>query len=332
MRRREVTQEVVSSRTNIPCIAFCNTGDDPDGRWLLATDIVGDTHAIDLLNVRKAQQFTFSPTLPGITHDPDHAGWQVMFLDQRSFIHVETFGHPCGTVDYSMGMQLWDATLSTQGTAPGHQRKFGGSNHGPDYEMPPYRIHGEKALMGYNFTFPVKENPEAEYCGDLPCPTLHASVRNVHLLQPAGGPLIVLDDVLRQPIEDHSAGLDSYERLNMHAYIPSIGVVILASQKGRAMVIGLNKISFDEIPCLDNTAYSMRVDCILPFPDQDQNGDRPFMPLLGIAVGPIQGTERRSEGERRWRLMMTYYDHTVLSYEIRRGIGGDAVKVDDVVV
>ena len=33
---------------NIPSIDFCNTGDDPHGRWLLATNIKGDVMLWDL--------------------------------------------------------------------------------------------------------------------------------------------------------------------------------------------------------------------------------------------------------------------------------------------
>lgn len=70
-----------------------------------------------------------------------------------------------------------------------------------------------------------------------------------------------------------------------------------------------------------------------------------------MAVGPIQGREmipageerdgggsgggeggagekwRAVESSRRYRLMMVYYDHTVLSYEIWRDCGGEGVLV-----
>jgi len=36
------------TRNNIPTIAFCNTGDDPAGRWLLAGDIEGNTYLFDV--------------------------------------------------------------------------------------------------------------------------------------------------------------------------------------------------------------------------------------------------------------------------------------------
>ncbi len=92
-----------------------------------------------------------------------------------------------------------------------------------------------------------------------------------------------------------------------------------------------------------------RVDWLLPLKSQEDKGQRPESPLLGMAVGPIQGREmtpadeevgsggggagekwRAVESSRRYRLMMVYYDHTVLSYEIWRDCGaegGDGVLV-----
>lgn len=32
-RESDVTHRVLNGNTNIPYIAFCNTGDDPEGRW-----------------------------------------------------------------------------------------------------------------------------------------------------------------------------------------------------------------------------------------------------------------------------------------------------------
>ena len=40
-------------------------------------------------------------------------------------------------------------------------------------------------------------------------------------------------------------------------------------------------------------------------------------PLLGIAASPVQGKSTAVRGVR-WRLMLTYYDHSVLSYELWR--------------
>jgi len=170
-------------------------------------------------------------------------------------------------------------------------------------------------------------------CEDLPCPILHASIRNIYLMQPSnqkqgGGPFsppfIGVAAPLKQKVQAGYAGLTRMDRLNMHAYIPSIGVVVLASQKGRAIVLSLSKVptnvrypsEMEVLGCKTN--YAMRVECILPYESQEKAGQRPFSPLHGIATGPIQGSERGEEGKKRWRLMMMYQDHSVLSYKIRR--------------
>ena len=55
---------------------------------------------------------------------------------------------------------------------------------------------------------------------------------------------------------------------------------------------------------------------------------------MGMAVGPIQGHETPLPGQspkmmaerpRRFRLLMTYCDHTILSYEISRPEDGDLI-------
>ncbi|KAK5686814.1 hypothetical protein LTR17_026822 [Elasticomyces elasticus] len=179
-------------------------------------------------------------------------------------------------------------------------------------------------------------------CEDLPCPILHASVKNLYLLQPSNQklhpgafspPVVGLANPLRQAVQYQHRYLNIFDRLNMHAYVPALGVVVLASQKGRAVVMALTKLSkrsasypaeVKENLGPPKTNYSMRVECILPFAHQELKNERPFAPLHGIAVGPIQGTECLREERKRWRLMMMYQDHSVLSYEIKRQRGRDS--------
>jgi len=42
---------------NLPCISFCNTGEDPGGRFLLACDIEGHVHLYDVHNCVLVQDF-----------------------------------------------------------------------------------------------------------------------------------------------------------------------------------------------------------------------------------------------------------------------------------
>jgi hypothetical protein len=168
------------------------------------------------------------------------------------------------------------------------------------------------------------------------------------------------------------------DRLNMMQYIPELGIVIIATQMGRCAVCTLTKKT-------DTGTMGFRVDWILPTKEQERQGLRPPVPLLGIAAGPIQGrqigeennTSNESysslksagfssspssssetsvppggnvkqarerpqsrkrpnrpgvcflshplpkaeswhglENSRRYRLMLTYYDQTVMTYEL----------------
>ncbi|KAL9613359.1 MAG: hypothetical protein Q9167_002120 [Letrouitia subvulpina] len=94
-------------------------------------------------------------------------------------------------------------------------------------------------------------------------------------------------------------------------------------------------------------AVGFRLCAILPTKAQEDAGMRPVTLLLGMAIAPVQGHQHTpkagdqsptnvfgSYGEteregRKWRLLLTYYDHTILSYEIsrRKGWWDDEVLV-----
>jgi hypothetical protein len=89
--------------------------------------------------------------------------------------------------------------------------------------------------------------------------------------------------------------------------------------------------SHEELQELLHPLTSMRVEAILPTKEEDADLKiRPNFPLLGIAASPLWrgGLERhgrRGKGKvaggadrSRWRLMLYYTDHTVISYEISR--------------
>ncbi|KAI6800664.1 hypothetical protein KC360_g4449 [Hortaea werneckii] len=523
-RQMDVTQRVLNGDANIPYISFCNTGDDPEGRWLLTTDISGycrvmNLHGLSGVDVT-AQQFRFGRSWPGSVSGFDrlNAGWAIMFLDLRSFQPEREFqaavGLPeNGTLPSSRdNNNLWDLSDTVE-TVPENSPAFvmnnprrrrsreqpsisprsrnpaqrslsealqpvegtqspdgdvvtpardvqneaapivasdentthnyyddddddddddeeGGvpleseededvpmidtgldpaveeivldvlddldgtatDSPGPESdEEPLYSDHpialigdgedpddegtedsisfnamyGGKRLFG-NQPYFLHQN---SICDGLPCPILHASVKNVYLLQPSPPttsssnrrtsgpdqaanpftpPMVGLANPLRQSIQNHFGYLNMYDRLNMHAYIPTLGIIILASQKGRALVLSLTKLpkgsSTSYPPEMRDqrrkTVYAMRVECILPFERQEKDGARPFAPLHGIAAAPVQGGGAESldsfcpQGKRRWRVMLMYQDHSVLSYEFSRqrgagdGAGGGSTTVD----
>lgn len=79
-------------------------------------------------------------------------------------------------------------------------------------------------------------------------------------------------------------------------------------------------------PMVATSLSSRRTTCVLTMTIQDNK--RPFAPLHGIATGPVQGADHK-----RWRLMMMYQDHSILSYELcRRSARDSAVDVASLVV
>lgn len=131
-------------------------------------------------------------------------------------------------------------------------------------------------------------------------------------------------------VEDYAEYCD---RISLHAMIPELGVVVVATPKGRAAVLALFQNYNKEAR---KTVYAFRMEWLLPTAEQEKEGLRPETMLIGLALSPIQGMlgEREQGRPRKWRLLMTYADHSVLSYEIRgaddeeRDGYGRATKVD----
>ena len=163
---------------------------------------------------------------------------------------------------------------------------------------------------------------------------LHTSETSVRLLPT---PFYDLWVVCRRPFLQYRRGyaqhLDRYERLNMVIEVPELSLVVIACQTGR---VALFRVTRGE-----DRPLGLRLEHLLPTEDQEDQGHRPNCPLLGIAIGPIQGREkpfrsvqadvsansrsqqqrwRRVEGTRRYRLMLTYFNHTIISYEIGRAV------------
>jgi hypothetical protein len=134
------------------------------------------------------------------------------------------------------------------------------------------------------------------------------------------------DNILRQEFPHDvwfPRPLTEYDRLNMLTTIPELSLVLVASQVGRVALITITR------PVQRDSRLghivAMRVDLILPFKYEESTEKiRPSHGLLGMAVGPMQNERMKmtvrgaGEGPRRWRLMLHYYNHTILSYEISR--------------
>jgi len=170
----------------------------------------------------------------------------------------------------------------------------------------------------------------------LSAPLLLLYPRSAHLFQSldffANGrkdPIIHISDPLEQHCRpDIALHLSHIDRLNLTAQIPELGVVLIGSGKGRVAILTLHKIADENSSNLRardaegvnsrQYTYTMRMLCILPLDNQEEQNQRPLQPLVGLATAPIHGhtSDKAMDSIKRWRIMLTYRDHTVLSYEI----------------
>ena len=385
---------------NVPSIAFCNTEDDPTGRYLVSTDIHGVTLTWDLWQGRDITKFVTTST----------RSWGVLCLDLRSFRLTqgtfETFGcepkSDRGNLDisasrkYVKGANNCHPVYDDISSTPAALLPFGmlydtnpqadsaeesddedwvdgeaeenddldmdlpeyssvpgfGSNPLPTtasvnsvYNGPPQGIVSafETAIHLQNSLPTGRRGASEAITGDLslstsspptslPFSVLQTSVNNVIFRYSALRPTsVMLRHPFAQEISHSLHSLRLFDRLNMVAQVPELGLVLVASQVGRVALLTLTRMRCPK-------TFAFRLDCILPSVEQEARRERPMVPLLGMAAGPIQGREKEAgsggdggspdgrgwepwravEGSRRYRLMLYYTDHTVLGYELSR--------------
>ncbi|KUL91803.1 hypothetical protein ZTR_01338 [Talaromyces verruculosus] len=124
-------------------------------------------------------------------------------------------------------------------------------------------------------------------CSDFPI--LHFSETDIRLLEGpfVNHPSVISDGPLRQELPRTFWSLHAYDRFNMVKYLPEAGIVIAATQKGRAAVITLTQVA--------NRLYALRINWMIPFASQEDRAERPQVGLLGLAVSPMQGFEKRPD-------------------------------------
>lgn len=178
---------------------------------------------------------------------------------------------------------------------------------------------------------------------DLPFNLLQTDERDIHLFRDirfdadlkrrppdSSYSQVLCQQALNQRMPPGFHYLTQTERLSTIAQIPELGVVVIGNQVGRVGILTMTRWEAQK-----QSGY--KIECILPFNSEESKGLRPRKPLMGMAVGPIQGQERAlpqdspkigAQHPRRFRLLMMYCDHTILSYEISRPDGkGDLVVV-----
>ena len=156
---------------------------------------------------------------------------------------------------------------------------------------------------------------------------------------PASYSRVVCKRALQQKMPPGLHHLSRIERLNMVAEIPELGVIAIGNQAGRVGILTMTRWQRHQLE-------GFRIECILPFKSQEEKGVRPKKPLMGIAISPIQGQANPPEPgsaqeasqetsslrkacstSRRYRLLIVYGDHTVLSYELSQMENSDILIV-----
>ncbi|KAL4884051.1 hypothetical protein BJY04DRAFT_183851 [Aspergillus karnatakaensis] len=116
-------------------------------------------------------------------------------------------------------------------------------------------------------------------------PILHFSHTDIRLIPDpfATIPTVVCGSPLAQHFTHPITSILHFDRFCMVKYIPEHGIVVAATQKGRAAIVALTETR--------SGGYAFRIDWIVPLESQEKYGDRPLIPLLGMSAGPMQGFE-----------------------------------------
>lgn len=136
-----------------------------------------------------------------------------------------------------------------------------------------------------------------------------------------------VDIMCRGPAGNTFANNSPVHRINMTLHVPELNLVVAACQSGRVALVSLIKAPW-ALPAAHGDR-SVRVDKILPTAsEENEKKVYPRMALFGIAMGPVQEVEDETLRLRsrkthesfspKYRLILHYRDHTILSYLVSR--------------
>ena len=204
-----------SVASNIPNISFCNTSEDPHGRFLASTNIVGVTTLWDLQHKCSVEELVTRTRSPrgafehwNLQLSGKHGGWNIVFLDKRSFRTAEsetdamtglfsdvdashsqseqwTSTEDCSEDSYSEE----DGLLLAPGTPHPNSTHFLSSTLGVsnrlDHSGGNSSEYGESVTDRSQFWMRVMTGCGAGQLSPLPnCPILQTAIRDVFLFQP----------------------------------------------------------------------------------------------------------------------------------------------------
>jgi hypothetical protein len=135
--------------------------------------------------------------------------------------------------------------------------------------------------------------------------------------------------------------LQSQDRHCFFAQIPELGVFIVGSPIGHA---GVFSLYYTKDESHEGPRYGFKLEYLLPFQSYKETeiAGVPQGRLLGVAVAPVQGMldtlkdaqvqEQELPQPRRWRVLMYYTSHAVLSFELSKRREGESPCLGDIVV
>ncbi|KAJ9142221.1 hypothetical protein NKR23_g7490 [Pleurostoma richardsiae] len=118
-------------------------------------------------------------------------------------------------------------------------------------------------------------------------------------------------------------------RCSMLHFVPELCLVVVGSSCGRVALITLTEAPEGHYP-----RRGFRVEHLLPRQSDEELMLRPFVCLLGVAISPMPDLRtggldllRPGTTPRRWRLILNYMDHTILTYDISRPDPGSDLEL-----
>jgi hypothetical protein len=110
------------------------------------------------------------------------------------------------------------------------------------------------------------------------------------------------------------------KRLNMLTHIPELSLVVIGSPSGRVLLATLTRMVSPETDASGSWRWEhgMRAECVLPSVTDEAIHRKTVRPMHGVAVGRISDSVPGRKLGLRYRLMLHYVTHDILSYEISR--------------
>ena len=342
---------------NIPTVTFDNSGRDPEGRYLVSAEIGQDVIVWDIWE--GSSECVFQTTLSMRLNEEYEVtrvsqrdwGWSVLCIDPASYWPCqgcfETFGFPeiflsppYRLWDNTFGAatvrdnQLWDSVPELQveyqneddESGMGHASNLLDMERSASCEIENLEGKRVDTIDNLNGMYSICDNylaarkgvinPEQKYKHQfdlLICTSKDIAL--MYQISPGIYDRVAFGDPFTRTGADPSSHLHRFQRLNMTHQIRELGIVIVGDQAGRVAVISLNKMK--EAP----RVKGLRIDRILPTLSQEKDGLRQTTPLMGMAVGPVNpGQDPSCVCGRTWRLMLFYFNHSLLVYHLRRDL------------